>query len=614
MSCRIKFLLTLGLLMCRPLGSVNAQEADKPGAAAKPVPKAQLAADAYRVFKTYCYRCHGGQKKIAGLDVLDFRRLTANHSDDSAFPAHYIVPGKLDESELWGYVDPDAPSMPKDGTREAREMTNNDRNAIRAWIEGGAPSWSRTIEKRVDAKQILAAMRDYIFQAKADDRKYLRFFTLNHLYNNANKVTELDLRLYRAALSKLLNSLSYEENIVVPQAVPGTNGTVLVIDITKLGWQKRNVWQRVLARYPYGLIYNFSRDEQLQQTAKDLTLLSGSLLPYVRADWFVFTAAQPPLYDVIMDIPPELLTLEQRLGVERERNFIAGKGALARGGFAGSGVSKQNRLVERHPYKSGRGYYWISYDFKPRKARGDLIRFPLGPVFEGNKFNDFAFSHDGGEIIFSLPNGLQAYMLILANGKRLDEPAPADVVYDDQATSGTPAIVNGLACMHCHKHGMIDFRDEIRLADAVGGFVREKVRDLYPPQAEMDKLLEVDRTQFVTALEKAVSPFLQVDEDKDRAIDEFPEPIGAVAARYLADLGPTDIALELDIASGTELQTIVKANRELRKFGLGTLLQDPAGSIKREKWETVEGSSLFQQVAVELGIAPAADIQIGGDR
>ena len=579
--------------------------------AKQPTPK-QLANKAYGVLKTYCYRCHGGQKRISGLDVLDYPSLTADHSDDPEFPAHFVVPKNLDESEFWSYVDPEGPSMPKEGSRESKDMTDADRNVLRQWIEAGAPNWQREIAQPVTTKQILTAMRDYVFKAKADNRKYLRFFTLNHLYNNADKVSELDLRLYRAALSKVLNSLSYEPDIVVPQAVPGTNATVYVIDISKIGWHKRNLWSEVLARYPYGLIYNFSRDEDLQQIAKDLTLLSGSLIPYVRADWFVFTAAKPPLYDVIMDIPEHVSELEERLGITRHQNFMDGKGALARGAFAGSGVSKQNRMVERHPYKSGQGFYWISFDFKPRKSRGDLVRFPLGPEFPDNPYNKFAFDHDGGEIIFSLPNGLQAYMLILADGKRLDEPAPAGVVYDDQATSGTPAIVNGLSCMRCHKHGMIDFKDEIRLSDAVGGFVREKVRDLYLPHEQMDKLIRADRQLFLGSLEKAIGSFLQVGEDKNRGIDEFPEPVGAVSGRYLSDLGPTEVALELGLKSGDVLKAKIDGNRELLRFGLGTLLDKSRGAIKRERWETVEGSSLFQQVAVEMGIAPAADIKIGG--
>ena len=48
------------------------------------------------------------------------------------------------------------------------------------------------------------------------------------------------------------------------------------------------------------------------------------------------------------------------------------------------------------------------------------------------------------------------------------------------------------------------------------------------------------------------------------------------------------------------LQAKIEANRELLKLGLGTLSQDPPGTLKREKWETIDGTSFMQDVAVEL--------------
>ena len=111
---------------------------------------------------------------------------------------------------------------------------------------------------------------------------------------------------------------------------------------------------------------------------------------------------------------------------------------LVRGGFQQSGVSGQNRLVERHDAEFG-AYYWKSYDFKPRRARANLTRFPLGPEFPGNPYPRQAFRHDGGEMIFGLPNGMQGYFLSDGKGRRIDE-GPTDVVSDALKTSGTPAI------------------------------------------------------------------------------------------------------------------------------------------------------------------------------
>src|SRR5262249_41207164 len=147
------------------------------------------------------------------------------------------------------------------------------------------------------------------------------------------------------------------------------------------------------------------------------------------------------------------------LGVDFAADFGAGR--LARAAFTGSGVSRNNRVVERQ--RARYGAYWKSYDFKSSVGTGNVLRLPLGPNFAGNPFApELAFEQAGGEIIFNLPNGLQGYLLVDAKGKRIDE-APADIVEDASRTSGSGIIVNGLSCMACHKNGMIgDFRDVVR--------------------------------------------------------------------------------------------------------------------------------------------------------
>ena len=81
-----------------------------------------------------------------------------------------------------------------------------------------------------------------------------------------------------------------------------------------------------------------------------------------------------------------------------------------------SNVSLQNRMVERHC--SDYGAYWRSYDFRSSDLFGNIVRYPLGPDFEGNPFANQAFKHAGGEVIFSLPNSLHGYMLANENDKR----------------------------------------------------------------------------------------------------------------------------------------------------------------------------------------------------
>ena len=421
------------------------------------------------MLKTRCHRCHGGKdQKTPGLDVLRRETLVLKRGEgDGAYA--FVVPGQPDASVLWQHVESDY--MPQSGSQEAKEMTAAERETLKQWIAAQAPfPKRREVVFRTEADS-LKAIRDFVLKNRADDRPYLRFFSLAHLANNEDLLEE-DLRLHRAALSKLINSVSLESKLVLPQPVPETNETIYCVDLRKLGWDKRDLWKEILKQYPYGLKFDSVRDEDIREIAKDLIQFSGSDLPYVRAHWFIVAAAQPPLYHTLLDLPRHLHELEHRLGVPFVENFRTANASnprLARAGFARSGVSQQNRLVERHETTTGL-YYWISYDFKPRKARGDLVRFPLGPKFDGNPHNRFAFDQDGGEAIFSLPNGMQAYLLVNAKGERLDDPAPADVVNDSRSIAGTPALVNGISCMNCHRRGMIgNFRDEIRGAGAVGG-------------------------------------------------------------------------------------------------------------------------------------------------
>jgi serine/threonine-protein kinase len=226
--------------------------------------------------------------------------------------------------------------------------------------------------------------------------------------------------------------------------------------------------------------------------------------------------------------------LENFLNVDVLANLLASDPRARRAGFARSGVSGQNRLIERHPLKAA-GAYWRSYDFKASTWEANLLQFPLGPRFARNPFPDLAFAHDGGENIFHLPNGLQGYLLVNGKDERIDA-GPIEVVSDALKTSGTPVIVNGLSCMACHKHGMIPPpADLVRDGAGVFGRARERVRLLYPEGKEMDRLVQRDADQFLRALDEVVGPFLRVGPDKERPVKELPEPIGEVARKYLLE-------------------------------------------------------------------------------
>ncbi|QDU40819.1 Planctomycete cytochrome C [Maioricimonas rarisocia] len=553
----------------------------------------ELANRTYDIFRSRCYQCHGAELKAPGLLVLERDSLVKSRGED-LYP--FITPGILDESELWSRVD-DGSMPPEKVLPEG--LPDEEVAIIRQWIEAGAPQWETGREiVFIPEADILQKISLHLFTEVRDPeaQRFQRYFSIAHLHNNES-VSDLDLRLYRAALAKAINSMSRRPGIVVPEAIDEQE-TIFNVDLRALGWEDIDLWDDVVKEYPYGLK---PQDPDARKHYDQIASIYGEVffdgIPYLRADWFIVKATRPPLYHKLTDIPDTLKELQDRLGVNASSNFAIG--TSLRAGVFESGVSAQNRLVEYHP--SNIGAFWLSYDFKKDSGRSNLARFPLGPKFEGNQFSQFAFEHDGGEIIFELPNGLHGYMLIDNEGNRIDA-GPVEIVFDATNTSGSPLIVNGISCMNCHKYGTIDLADDIREGHALfNNDARNKVLQLYPQRSEMDRIVEEVRSDYLSSLRRAIGSFLLVGEDAGKKVTDFPEPVSHVARLYDKNLGLEEAARELGFEDTAELGNHLRGKR-LQQLGLGPLVNREAGTIKRSYWESVEsGISIFQEAASEIG-------------
>jgi serine/threonine-protein kinase len=548
-----------------------------------------LAVQARSIFKQYCLRCHHGEGSEGGdFDVLRVATLTAPRGDEKPL----IIPGKSAESYLYVQKLAKNKMPPKD---IPQRPTADEIDIIKHWIDAGAPEAPADVQARkfISQKVVLTAIRDYLRAADKDQVQYLRFFTLTHLHNNP-RVPDADLPVYRAALSKAINSVSWKPGIVVPKAIDKEQ-TVFVVDLRDLEWDRGNLWREIVKVYPYGLDYAHHSDPAMRKLQDEIDKQAKCELAYVRADWFIATATRPPLYHTLLRLPNNAVELEKKLDVDIARNFRTDK--LARAGFIASGVSGQNRLVERHD--AAFGSYWKSYDFKQGNERSELTKFPLGPKFKDDAFKDQAFVHDGGEVIFHLPNHLLGFFLVNGKDERINV-GPIEVVSDPLKTSGTNEIVTGLSCMACHKHGVFPLpKDVIRDGNGLSGGAREKVQRLYPENDAMTKHVKDDTDRYLRALEKATGPFLKVGADKDKSITEFNEPTGEIARLYrLVDLDAAMVAYELDLESPKDLAAKL-GEKKMRELQLGSLLKE-GGVLKRAEWERVGATSQMQRVAREL--------------
>lgn len=495
----------------------------------------EIAALARATLARRCFACHGengvARKKVF---VLDRDRLVASQ---------IVIPGDSN-SLLLEMVESGA--MPIGGA----ELSEEELGTLRNWILDGAPSWDDevTSAKRVLLTEpaILALIRNDLLRARERDRVFLRYFSLAHLLNAG--VQDAELETYRGGLSKLVNSLSWNREIN-PLASIDAERTVFRVDLRDYRWTAAT-WQSIIAAYPYGVRGAESRN---------IDQLSGAALPYIRADWFAANASVPPLYHDILGLPPTALELERQLGIDTTRDLEEEKN-VARAGLRTSGVSQNNRVLERHV--SPNGAYWKSFDFKNNVDDQNIFKDPL------------RLNPAGGEIIFNLPNGLQAYMLINGSGRRIDE-APIAIVAD-RNNPDDPVIRNGRSCMSCHYAGIQTFKDDVRPVVrglAFAKFDREKALAIYPTLDTLDRLMEKDIARFQSA----------IGQTGGRSISSTVEPINALSRRFLADLSVAQAAAEAGL-DPKGFQARIARSERLLALGYGQLLVDNGG-IKRDAWE-----------------------------
>jgi hypothetical protein len=339
------------------------------------------------------------------------------------------------------------------------------------------------------------------------------------------------------------------------------------------------IWGRVRAGNVEGALGNGTLNPNVD----------GFKTDYVEAGQLVYTLSRPDVYNSIMALPWWANELEDELGVVKE----ASKGAenymwvLTK-----QAITVDSRLYFRAVTKSG-GYYWKTFDvftgqlpaeiktIDDAYAKG-MIRFPFWanpipkfisgtgggvtpqtlsfiatlaqpigtppagcdpqPSFAGDPFHNCRYytgtdglQESAEEIIFSLPNGLQAYQFAGGfNQRRVDaftnivrDPRLALQASDVQVQSSIEAqgfggvpdhrLNIGSSCFGCHTDGMNrgsnDLRDWLdnepsKLPTGEHGVdpwindeqIKAQVRKLYPTNDVVHAQMEEDRKPFLAAM------------------------------------------------------------------------------------------------------------------
>ncbi len=515
-----------------------------------------IAQEAYLIFENNCLGCHGESGTFKETLYIEYNNLIEIGS---------VIPNNPDGSELYKRLlgpTENGAQMPLGQPALSADAIAT----IRRWIEIGAPDWAVTIGDRAFITQgaILDTIKTHLNTLNTSDRSYARYFTMTHLYNAGEPLDVL--ADYRLALNKLVNSLSWELEIVNPQPID-TEQTIFYIDIRDYDWDKSDAWTELEEVYPYHIAFNAPEQSYLNEKLSSLQLEISSKVPMIHIDWFLANASLPPLYHDILNLPETDFELEQRLGIDVVGNLLNAPGhRVWRAGFSESKVSSNNRVVERHT--SLYGAYWKSYDFAGSVGRQNIFVHPI------------SFIHDGGEVVFNLPNGLQAYYLSNAKSKRLDV-APIDIVSNPAASD--QRVRNGLSCIGCHTEGMKTFEDTVRQAieqTPVTLYNKEHALQLYVEQWVMDALVEGDALRYKGALEQTGGTIGGI-EPIHRFYETFQKPI--TTAHAAAALG-----------LGTET-FIQKISENINSQSLGLHVFSNHGTIKRDTW-----TARFQEIVYIL--------------
>jgi hypothetical protein len=382
-----------------------------------------------------------------------------------------------------------------------------------------APAAQRC-DSSVSFDQLYASMQRDLSREDAEDSAFLRYISLANRLNQGACPEELAAD--RLALIKAVNSVSTEPNIALPLPV-GPEGVLQRIDLRDLGWDEPVVvdgvafadkWEAIIAASEFAV--EFEGDD-----ADDVKLDANTLVPMLNADALIDAALLGNLYYGLLGIGESEDELLEQLGIDEEAQEE--QKVVIRAGTSQSRLSRQATVAERLELEDRPGYYWARYDLADASQGQSIFVDPLG------------FQEDGIGALFSLPNGLNGYVLFDAAGVRQAETA----VFGD-ASQLDGLARNSVSCSGCHAAGLNPILDEVRAyaaansrdfdADTLG-----EIEDSFLAQAEVDAVLERDLQLYQSALARVGLDPLTVD------------PVYTVYQRFDADVNVATAAGDLGL-------------------------------------------------------------------
>lgn len=384
----------------------------------------------------------------------------------------------------------------------------------------------------VDFDEIFSDINDDLRDQDVEDQPFMRYVSLENLAA-AGVCTDTSMDLDRQALTKMVNMLSTRTRVVRPEAV-NTKQTLYRIDIRDMNWDREitvegetfpDVWEAIVDANEYAVPF-------VGDDADDARDDAGTAVPFQFLYSMVDVATIGNLYYAIIDVDvnqsldtfvSDVLLIDVQENLDEEN--------LVRAGTTKSRISRQDRLIEGHEIEARAGVYYQSFDFADDQNES---------IFQ----NPFGFNEGGREAIFTLPNGMLAYLIADENGNLVED---SDILLDNSQNNFR--AVTAVSCANCHASGLIPVKDEVRQVVENNAIVLlqdgtlnqeqlEQLREVYLEPEAFQRRIENDSDAFyLTALRAANLPL------------NGAEPVFRAFSRFDRDMTLKDAAADLGLTA-----------------------------------------------------------------
>lgn len=379
--------------------------------------------------------------------------------------------------------------------------------------EQPARRWSPT-----DATALASQFCDKLPPAK---QRYARFISLHDL-------PAAELIVSTQVTQAVWNSLSKAPVILPVVVVPGGDGRLLYFDttLTKIdltALDNLGLLGSGAAPFPEPFFHQQVKQLRHPKAGPDLgkivtihgpwlspfieklAVQTDSASPIFEARWFWTHALDEPRYHEILGLGETIDSFKHVFHVDEKTADALG--AQTRGVVIDSEVALQPRVLERTPtqVRFGRGTFHQSLDFNTATNGQDPLK------------NLLIDAPDASESIVTLFNGLQAYYVSDAAGKRLDL-ANASLAQDSRTRLKDHQVRTGFHCMGCHEpeKGIIAVSDEVHftatpdielLSKRYAGGDRERGQKILEKYFTIDvnELIGADQRSFDASLQAATT-------------------------------------------------------------------------------------------------------------